>query len=231
VRRISSGPSEIAVHELASAPGPTVLLLHCLGEHSPPVVPVALEPWQGTVVAMDFLGHGYSDRAAGGGYTSESLVADVDSVLADLGPATLFGRGLGGYVAILTSGCRPDIVRGVVVVDGAGIAGGGPERPSPRRTPGGDGQIAPPQSFGPPAPDPVALDELASEWRDPEYAAYFALQAVNGSSIPLCIAAAARPAWVRILLERQFALDVTVQVALDKLRASLAATDYAKDPP
>ena len=50
---------------------------------------------------------------------------------AHLGPATLHGRGLGAYVALLTAGARPDLVRGAVLDDGPGLAGGGAEPTTP----------------------------------------------------------------------------------------------------
>ena len=40
----------------------------------------------------------------GGGYTAEVLMADADTAVAHLGPSTIVGRGLGGYIAVLLAG-------------------------------------------------------------------------------------------------------------------------------
>ena len=79
------------------------------------------------MVALDFTGHGASTMPIGGGYTAEILMADVDAALDHLDEATVVGRGLGAYVALLISGARADRVRGVVLADGPGLSGW-PER-------------------------------------------------------------------------------------------------------
>ena len=86
-------------------------------------------------------------------------MGDADIALAHLGPSTLLGRGLGAYIALMIAGARPDLVRGAVLDDGSGLAGGGenpgsvyvpppmtdrrhhagplgPDRPQPRPAPG-----------------------------------------------------------------------------------------------
>ncbi len=72
-----------------------------------------------------------STPSKGGGYTAEVLLADVDAALAHLGPCTLVGRGLGAYVALLAAGARATAVRGAILLDGPGLAGGGPFPGSP----------------------------------------------------------------------------------------------------
>ena len=52
-------------------------------------------------------------------------MADVDVALAELGPSTVVGRGLGAYIALLIAGARPQLVRGAVLCDGPGLFGGG----------------------------------------------------------------------------------------------------------
>ena len=94
----------LALHELRDGEGRPLLLLHGLGEHTPSAVPQAAASWPGPVLGLDLTGHGRSSRAPGGGYTAEILMADVDAALAHLGPATLLGRGLGGYVGLLIAG-------------------------------------------------------------------------------------------------------------------------------
>ena len=59
------------------------------------------------------------------------MLADADAALARLSQATLLGRGLGAYVALLLAGSRPLGVRGALLCDGAGLAGGGAEPRDP----------------------------------------------------------------------------------------------------
>ncbi len=103
---------ELALHEVRAADGPRLLLLHGLGEQSPASVPAWAEAWPGAVWALDFTGHGASTIPNGGGYTAVVLMGDVDAALEHLGPCTVLGRGLGGYVALLIAGARADAVRG-----------------------------------------------------------------------------------------------------------------------
>ena len=94
---------ELALHRLRDGDGRPLLHLHGLGERSPEAMPDHLAGWPGPVWALDFTGHGASSVPVGGGYFCELLMADVDAALAHLGPATLYGRGLGAYVALLTA--------------------------------------------------------------------------------------------------------------------------------
>ena len=99
-------------------------MLHGLGEASPAAAPDFAAEWPGAVIALDFTGHGASTLPIGGGYTAEILLADADLVLADLGRATIVGRGLGAYIALQLAGARAERVHGVVLADGPGISGG-----------------------------------------------------------------------------------------------------------
>ena len=96
-----------------------------LADRTPAEVPEDAAAWPGPVHGLDFTGHGGSTVPAGGGYTAEILMADADAALAHLGPCTVLGRGLGAYIALMIAGARPDLVRGAVLDDGAGLAGGG----------------------------------------------------------------------------------------------------------
>ena len=115
---------DLALHELRPGDGRPLLLLHGLGERSPADVPSWLDGWTGPVAALDFTGHGESTIPTGGGYTAELLLADADAALAALGQATVFGRGLGAYIALQLAGARPTDVVGAVLDDGPGLAGG-----------------------------------------------------------------------------------------------------------
>jgi pimeloyl-ACP methyl ester carboxylesterase len=114
----------LALHHLREGTGRPLLVLHGLGERSPAVVPAWASTWDGPVAALDFTGHGSSTIPRGGGYTSEMLLADADIALAELGTATVVGRGLGAYIALQLAGARPREVVGAVLCDGPGLAGG-----------------------------------------------------------------------------------------------------------
>ncbi len=167
-----------------------LLHLHGLGERSPAQVPGHLAAWPGPVWALDFTGHGASTVPAGGGYFCELLMADVDAALAHLGPCTLYGRGLGAYVALMTAGARPDLVRGAILDDGPGLTGGGVE-PTTSFVLG-----APLAVSG--SPDPYALLELSHDVRPPDYATTYARQAatLSGLDVALAVSAVVRPSWL-----------------------------------
>ena len=194
-RTVRSGRADLALHELRPANGGTrpLLLLHGLGERSPAAAPSWTSAWAGPVHALDFTGHGSSSVPAGGGYTCEALMGDVDSALATLGPSTIVGRGLGAYVALLIAGARPELVRGAVLADGPGLAGGGPVPPSPYLAP----------DVGPrSAPDPLALAELSRDVRPPDYAFLFLTQALTFSGLanPVTVAAVIHPPWLAAIV-------------------------------
>lgn len=167
-----------------------LLLVHGLGERSPDTVPEHLASWPGDVWALDLTGHGASARPVGGGYTCEFLMADVDAALAQIGPATVHGRGVGAYVALLIAGARPDLVRGAILDDGPGLAGGGPDPPSPF--------VLTEPLARPGTPDPYALLELSHDVRPPDYAATYARQAatLSGLDTAIVVCAETRPPWL-----------------------------------
>jgi pimeloyl-ACP methyl ester carboxylesterase len=195
----------LALHELRARPGPTLLLLHGLGERSPEGLPPELASWPGPVWALDFTGHGGSTIPAGGGYTSETLMADADTALAHLGAVTLVGRGLGAYVALMLAGGRPKAVRGAILCDGPGLEGGSPE-------PGRPDVWLPDPAPATAPPDRFALVELAADVRPPDYATSFARQAshLSGLARPLAVCARERPPWLAAVLAEPgvFATDL-----------------------
>jgi len=176
-------------------PGRVLLLLHGLGESSPTEVPARVADWPGPVWALDFTGHGDSTVPDGGGYTAESMMGDADIALAHLlglgrGPVTLYGRGLGAYVALMLAGARPTDVCGAILDDGPGLAGGGPSPSTP--------VLARIDPAAPRPPDPFALVELSADVRPPDYATTFVRQAVHYSGLDRCIAVVGRvrPPWL-----------------------------------
>ena len=187
---LDHGRVRLALHELRAGDGPTLLLLHPLADRTPAEVPDDVAAWPGAVHGLDFTGHGESTVPAGGGYTSELLMADADVALAHLGPCTILGRGLGAYIALTVAGARPDLVRGAVLADGAGVAGGGEH-------PGSVHVLAPLDGDGT-APDPWALAELSHDLRPADYATSFVRLAVqlSGLDTPITVSARFRPPWL-----------------------------------
>jgi pimeloyl-ACP methyl ester carboxylesterase len=147
------------------------------------------------VFALDFTGHGASTLPRGGGYTAEVLMGDADAAIAKIGRATVVGRGLGAYVALLLAGGRPRDVCGAILCDGPGLAGGG-SRPGSSHIDRGPGPASR-------APDPHALAELSHDIRPPDYATGFVRQATHLSGLerPITVAAKERPDWLRGVLE------------------------------
>lgn len=183
--------TRLALHRLGDGrEAQPLLILHGLGERAPAAVPPHLAVWPGPVWALDLTGHGASTGSVGGGYTCEMLMADVDAALGHLGPATVYGRGLGAYVALLIAGARPDLVRGAILDDGPGLAGGGPEPASPFVL------TEPLDTPGP--PDPYALVELSNDVRPPDYASTYARQAatLSGLDTAVAVCATVRPPWL-----------------------------------
>jgi pimeloyl-ACP methyl ester carboxylesterase len=204
------GKVRLALHELRAGEGRALLLLHGLGERSPQSVPDHLAPWRGPVWALDLSGHGDSDVAIGGGYFCEALMGDVDMALSHLGPVTIHGRGLGAYIALLISGGRADLVRGAILADGPGLAGGGPSPASP----------AIPSAVGPPppggTPDPWALYELTRDVRPPDYASTFARMAAVRSGLDTALAAVGvnRPPWLDAVVTEPGVVECSLAEAL-----------------
>jgi pimeloyl-ACP methyl ester carboxylesterase len=106
--------------------GPPVLLLHGLAGYAGEWAETA--GWlseRARVVALDARGHGRSERLP----ADVSRAAHVaDAALAverlELGRIVVVGQSLGGLTALLLAAERPDLVRGLVIVE-AGPHGGG----------------------------------------------------------------------------------------------------------
>jgi pimeloyl-ACP methyl ester carboxylesterase len=200
--------SRLALHTLRAGDGMPLLHLHGLAEASPLAVPAALEAWPGPVYALDFTGHGESSVPAGGGYTAEALMGDADTALAHLGHATLFGRGLGAYIALLLAGARPAQVHGAVLFDGPGLLGGGTAPCSPSVVAIDPAAVAP--------PDPFALAELARDLRPTDYAGTFARLATQASPLehPIAVAAVNRPDWLVAVVREPGVVELPIDEAI-----------------
>ncbi|MBO4122668.1 alpha/beta hydrolase [Cupriavidus gilardii] len=214
---------QLALHRLKDGDGHPLLLLHGLGERSPATLPAEYASWPGPVHALDFTGHGASELPRGGGYSCEFLMADADIALAHLGPCTVAGRGIGGYVALLLAGARPDEVRGAIVRDGPGLAGGGSTARSPYIPVPDRNQLAP--------PDPFAIAELANDVRPPGYASSFAMLASQHSDLdtPVSVCACERPPWLAAVMELLSLERVALEHALQQY-ASAAPTGVRAEP-
>ncbi len=206
------GHVTLALHPLrtesAALTGRSLLLLHGLGDRSPREVPAWVEPWPGPVWALDFTGHGASSSSVGGGYTCEVLMADTDAALAHIGPATVLGRGLGAYIALLIAGARPRLVRGAVLCDGPGTPGGG--------TGPASGIVLPTVHVTGTTPDPWALVELGRDLRPTDYATGFARQAtqLSGLEWPIAVCARWRVPWLDAVAGEAGVFDTTIADAL-----------------
>lgn len=196
VIRLTHNHVQLALHKLRDSDGPSLLILHGLGESSPQSVPPELGAWPGAVWALDFTGHGESTIPRGGGYSCEILLADVDIALRHIGHATLVGYGIGAYVALLAAGARPQLVRGVVLCDGPGLAGGPTHYAS-------NIEITSHQPRAGSAPDPWALIELGRDARPANYASTFVRLAVTGSSLsePITVCCKVRPPWLEAIVD------------------------------
>lgn len=108
------------VHVVRGGEGPPIVFLHGIGSSSATWAAVMDRlRHRYTTVAFDLLGHGGSpvpdDPAE---YSRDRALDDLDDVLATLdAPAVLVGHSLGGYLALAHAATRPDVARGVVVLN------------------------------------------------------------------------------------------------------------------
>ena len=95
----------------------------------------------------------------------------------------------------MIAGGRPEQVRGAILRDGPGLAGGS--------TPPGTPQVPIPDPHASAPPDPFALAELSSDARPGDYATSFVRQAthLSGLDLPLWVCAAERTPWLRAVVE------------------------------
>lgn len=105
----------------AAPDAPPVLILHGFLEQGAAWDAVARRLGR-RVLAPDHRGHGLSEHVGPGGwYHFWDYVADVDAIVEHLGvPVDLVGHSMGGTIASLYAGSRPDRVRKLVLVEGLG---------------------------------------------------------------------------------------------------------------
>jgi len=83
------------------------------------------------VYGLDWRGYGYSDRGAGDCYWFPDYLADLEAVLDAVSPAApvdLVAHSMGGNVACMYAGIRPERVRRLVNLEGYGLPGSRPEQ-------------------------------------------------------------------------------------------------------
>ncbi len=106
--------------------GPAVLLLHGLAGHA--------EEWSETaawlaaqhrVVGLDARGQGHSERFVAD-VSRDALVADTAFVIErlELTPVVVVGQSVGGLTALSLAAGRPELMRGLVLVDASPEGGG-----------------------------------------------------------------------------------------------------------
>jgi pimeloyl-ACP methyl ester carboxylesterase len=215
IEHLTHNRVRLALHMLrAGDGGRPLLLLHGLGERTPASAPAWAARWPGPVHGLDFTGHGESTVPVGGGYSSEMLMADADAAVHHLGECTVVGRGLGGYVALLIAGGRPDRVIGAALCDGPGSVGGGAGPVSGAATLLRVGEPA--------APDPYALHELSRDVRPPDYAMTYVHLAAGRSRLatPIAVCANWRPPWLTAVADHPSVLDISLPAALKVFAAA-----------
>ena len=122
-RRIitESGLSLVAERFGSSNDRDPVLLLHGGGQtrHSWSSTARRLAACDHEAWTVDLRGHGESDWAPDGDYSTEAMVADIASVCAVIGRApVVVGASMGGVVGLMSEGCfQPGRFRALVLVD------------------------------------------------------------------------------------------------------------------
>jgi pimeloyl-ACP methyl ester carboxylesterase len=115
---------------------PTLFLLHGWMDVSASfqfLVDAFARDWR--VIAPDWRGFGLSGRAKDGAYWFPDYFADLDALLAHFhadAPATLIGHSMGGNVAAMYAGIRPERVARLVNLEGFGLAATDPAQ-APKR--------------------------------------------------------------------------------------------------
>lgn len=114
----------LALREWGAADAPLLLLLHGHRDASPTfqfLVDALQRDWR--IVAPDWRGHGASAWATQG-YWYQDYLADLDALMERISPhapARLVGHSLGGNIACVYAGLRPDRVARLVSIDGFGL--------------------------------------------------------------------------------------------------------------
>ena len=134
--------------------------------------------------------------------------------LAELGTATIVGRGLGAYVALMLAGARPKEVRGTVLRDGPGLSGGaiGPTSQS----------FVTAASRAHTRPTRTRSSSCPATCDRPTMRRLFVRMAVESSGLdePIAVTAVVRPPWLAAVVDE---IGVTT-CSLDEALAMYART-------
>jgi pimeloyl-ACP methyl ester carboxylesterase len=118
--RIPVGPGTLHLERVGRA-GPAVVLLHGFGSCS--FLWRAIAPWLAeagcTVLAIDLLGHGESERPPDASYGLGAQAEYVEQALTALrlGPVTLVGQDMGALVGALLAAQRPERVSRLALLE------------------------------------------------------------------------------------------------------------------
>ena len=98
--------------------GPAVVLVHGFADDSRVWTTTVEDLAAGcTCTAVDLPAHGRSPAPSEkSAYQREALLASIDAVLAETGPAVYVGHSLGGYLGLAHCITRPGVLRGLVLV-------------------------------------------------------------------------------------------------------------------
>lgn len=121
--RVAGPAGALAVNDAGRGEGLPVVFAHSLAGNS--------SHWGAQVdhlrpnhrtIALDFRGHGQSDRPKNGDYSISGLAGDIGAVVDSLGLErfVLVGHSLGGGVALSYAGSHPDRVAGLLLLDPIG---------------------------------------------------------------------------------------------------------------
>ncbi|MEM7195172.1 MAG: alpha/beta hydrolase [Pseudomonadota bacterium] len=102
---------------------PDIVALHGWLDNAASFIPLMDEMKDMHCSALDFPGHGLSDRRPEGSlYHLMDYVADVQSAIVAIGggPKTLIGHSLGAGIACLLAAGAPDLIGKLVLIDGLG---------------------------------------------------------------------------------------------------------------
>jgi len=122
-RYVQGGGLRICLSEWGDPNNPTVILLHGYLDQGAAWADVAeaLVARGLHVIAPDHRGHGRSEHVPTGGYYHfPDYLRDLDAWTADLTPFALVGHSMGGTVACMFAGVRPERVRSLILVEGTG---------------------------------------------------------------------------------------------------------------
>jgi pimeloyl-ACP methyl ester carboxylesterase len=129
MRKLTLRGMEFGLIEAGAAEGPPLVLLHGWQDQAAiwvPFIHALLQRASVRIVAMDLRGFGQSEHnAPGAAYAFAEYLVDLDHLLDHYpGPATLVAHSMGGTIASLYAGLRPERVARLVLVDGLGIPDG-----------------------------------------------------------------------------------------------------------